>query len=244
MSEATDRLIAEQTQAVARLEEKLGVPKGLFNKLKDEDDWSFIIKTQALLETALAHLIKSALGRDELDDFIEKLNLQGRSGKITVVKALGLLTDNHRKYLEQLAVLRNNVAHKIQYVTFTLSEHLMGMNEKAFKDFVLTSLVLPSDVKLELSKELQEMARENPRLLLWMGALDCLTSVYLHNQQAEEQRMLAALYEGFYVRNKLKDQGLAGLFQHRLADLAARPKIQGLLDPAPGEPAPSQGPAK
>ncbi len=38
MSDATDKLLAEQAQAVARLEEKLGVPKGLFNKLKDEDD--------------------------------------------------------------------------------------------------------------------------------------------------------------------------------------------------------------
>lgn len=172
MTDATDKLLAEQTHAVARLEENLGVPKGLFNKLKDEDDWSFIIKTQALLETALSHLIKATLGRDELEDFIEKLNLQGRTGKLAVVKALGLLTDSHRKYLGQLAELRNNLAHKIQYVTFTLSEHLKGMNEKAFKDFVLTALVLPSDVKLELSNELQDMARENPRLLLWMGALD------------------------------------------------------------------------
>ncbi|GAB1413872.1 MAG: hypothetical protein LC110_05320 [Burkholderiales bacterium] len=241
MSDATDKLLAEQTQAVARLEEKLGVPKGLFNKLKDEDDWSFIIKMQALLETALTYLIKSTLGRDELEDFIEKLNLQGRTGKLAVVKALSLLTNNHLKYLGQLAELRNKVAHKIQYVTFTLSEHLKGMNEKAFKDFVLTALVLPTDVKFELSKELQEMARENPRLLLWMGALDCLTSVYLHNQRAEEQKMLAAIYEGFYVRSKLKDQGLGGLFQNRLSDLCSG---KGLLSNVPDEAAPAQGPEK
>ncbi len=143
--------------------------------------------------------------------------------------------------MEQLAGLRNNVAHKIQYVTFTLSEHLKGMDEKDFKKFVLTALVLSTDVKIELSKELQEMARENPCLLLWMGALDCLTSVYLHDQQALEQRMLAAIYQGFYERNKLKDQGLAGLFQNRLSDLLPG---KGLLNYVPDEAAPAQDPTK
>lgn len=235
---------ALQLQAVAELEKRLGVPQGLFERLKEEDDWSFIIKTQALLETALTHLVTVTLGREELETFVERLNLRGGAGKLSLVKALGLLTDNHRKYLEQLAELRNKVAHKIQYVAFTLNEHLSGLNDSDLKKFVLTAVVLPGDSALTITDEFRGKILAKPRNLLWVGALDCLVAVYFHGQEAEERRLLDNFYKNFYENNSLFGQGLAGLFQNRLADLVRPGHQGGLLSGVPVEAAPTQAPSK
>jgi hypothetical protein len=209
-----------------------------------EDDWSFIIKTQALLETALAYLIKTALGREELETFIEKLNLNGRTGKISLVKALGLLTDDQRRYLEQLAGLRNNVAHKIQYVTFTLAEHLKCLSDNDFKKFVLTALIMPDDTPFTVTAELREKMLPHSRTLLWAGALNCLMAVYFHDQKAEEERLRTEFYKNFYESKSSLEQGLAGLFPMRLSDLAYPNKLRGLLDPAAAEGHPFEGTTK
>ena len=55
-----DRRFAGQDESLQELELDLGLPKGFCFKLLEEDDWSFVIKLHALLESAVSELITRA----------------------------------------------------------------------------------------------------------------------------------------------------------------------------------------
>jgi len=74
MSEAEDTVEG----SVRLIESAVGVPQGFLESLKNEDDWSFVIKIHALLEAAVSHLLCKTLGRDELADVLSFTELSGR----------------------------------------------------------------------------------------------------------------------------------------------------------------------
>ena len=47
----------ESDPAIHELERHVGVREGLFQRLLEEDDWSFVIKLHALLEAVCTHLL-------------------------------------------------------------------------------------------------------------------------------------------------------------------------------------------
>ena len=49
-----------QDESIQELEQALGLPKGFCFKLIEEDDWSFVLKLQALLESAISDLLSVA----------------------------------------------------------------------------------------------------------------------------------------------------------------------------------------
>lgn len=221
-----------QETDINELERKLGIPVGLFQKLKDEDDWSFIIKVQALLELALAYLIQSELGRPELTKFLERLHLDGSSGKLTLIKALGLMDKSHYAYLKLLADLRNKVAHNIKYVGFNLSEYMGQKTDNQLREFVITAACLPPDTELKLTKKDRIGLLVNPRTYLWYGAMDCLVVVYLKDQLAEQARQRTALVNSLFAAENLGFTRRGGLHQLALANALRNYQPPGLLGPA------------
>ena len=219
-------------QEITELELVLGIPEGLFYRLRDEDDWSFIIKVQALLELALAYLIQSELGRPELAKFLEQLSLNGKSSKLTIIKALGLLDQSHYSYLKLLADLRNKVAHNIKYVGFNLSEYLKDKSDPQLREFVMTAACLPSDTELKLTKKDRMVLLAKPRTYLWYGAMDCLVVVYLKDQLAEQARQRTALVNSLFAAENLGFTRRGGLHQLALANALRNYQAPGLLGPA------------
>jgi len=53
---------------LATIEEDLGLPTGFCVRLQNEDDWSFVVKLHALLESAASDFLAKAFGRQELAD--------------------------------------------------------------------------------------------------------------------------------------------------------------------------------
>ena len=80
------------------------------------DDWSFIIKTQALVEAALTHLLVHTLNRPELAASLGKLNYKT---KMQFVEALDRsLEARDIRFLYAINELRNTVVHDVRNVTF------------------------------------------------------------------------------------------------------------------------------
>lgn len=77
---------------LAALEEAFGLPKGFIDSLINEDDWSLIIKSHALLESACADMLCHYFGKYELGDIFAHLDLSNKkSGKTAFISALKLL---------------------------------------------------------------------------------------------------------------------------------------------------------
>jgi hypothetical protein len=62
-------------EAAGEIEKELGLPNNFLWNLRNEDDWSAIIKLHALLETAVTHLLVRFFGRDELEDVFATMEL-------------------------------------------------------------------------------------------------------------------------------------------------------------------------
>lgn len=119
--EKAERVTAEMLKIVRQVEKRLGLPRAFLLHLSLEDEWTCVIKTLAILESAIEEVIidkcfvepglygvgdPNALAR-----VVGGMNLSGRVSKLALVRAYGLLTRSHLEFVETLAEVRNRYAH-------------------------------------------------------------------------------------------------------------------------------------
>jgi len=108
-----------------------GLPPDFFEKLEEDDDWSFIIKIHAIFEALLSDLIRWELSRDELADFISRLDISGKPiGKLELAKILNLIEKDESAYIRALSKLRNELVHNIRNVDLTLPNYVSSLTKE------------------------------------------------------------------------------------------------------------------
>ncbi|MDD5385455.1 MAG: hypothetical protein PHG89_11330 [Gallionella sp.] len=163
---------------VPLLERKLDVQPGFFESLdgEGESDWSFIIKVHALVEAAVSHLLTENLEREELGDLFSRLDMSNKvTGKAAFIKALGLLEEPERRFISSLSELRNRLVHDVRNVNFDLANHVKEMDAKE-QDLFLKNFNLLST---EVTNDVRNLFRFDPRQALWYAAMAFLGIVYL-----------------------------------------------------------------
>lgn len=126
-----------RTPLELRLEKRLGLPEGFIAHLENEDDWSFVIKSHALLEAAVSHLLAHTLGRPELIDVFSRLDMAAQKwGKLAFAKALDVIDDADRRFIRELGEIRNAFAHQISNAGATLSGYFEGLNADRRKSVI------------------------------------------------------------------------------------------------------------
>lgn len=165
------------------LEEKLMF---LLNLL-EEDDWTFVIKAHALIETAVTEMLVQQLGEVELTRIIELLPLSdNRTGKIAVAKQLKLLDDRQRRFIRFFSELRNSLVHRLDNLAFTFENYVSTL-ETNQKRSLKENVAWFADDEL-MRKEWETIAEDNPRVGIYM-ALHCLIAhCVLISQQAGAMR--------------------------------------------------------
>lgn len=166
---------------VPLLEAKLGVKQGFFDSLDDENenDWSFVIKLHALVEAAVSHLLTEQLCRPELSDLFARLDISNKTtGKAAFVESLALLGKAERRFLSSLSELRNKLVHDVRNVNFDFLKYVEDMN-KDQKDTFLKSFNLLST---EITDDVRNLFRHDPRQALWYSGMAFLGIVYLKSK--------------------------------------------------------------
>lgn len=185
--------------SVRMLEAAVGLPSGFLERLKEEDDWSFIIKTHALIEAAVSHLLCSALDKPVLAEAFSHLELSDkRRGKIAFAAALDLLEKRDRRFISSLSELRNTLVHDVRNVNFSLSHHVSAMDSKAFSAFVkgFDSFSAGGLVAFhggEVSPD--EVFRREPKTAIWWSAMVTVAIIY----QVKEIERLRAQHDAIVV---------------------------------------------
>ena len=176
--------------ALTTLSEDLELPAGfLTNLLLEESDWSFIVKAQAILETAVTSLLVAHLGKPELEDVIAE-HLQ-MSQRIKMLSALNLCSPEQREMMRRLGNLRNRLAHTAQGTLFSLPEYLKDKAARAnfWKAFGI-NWAGTSEAKIKaIDDGLPEFAGLAPRLAIWGDVV----SVVIETAKATERRRLDAM---------------------------------------------------
>ncbi|HSG21963.1 MAG TPA: hypothetical protein VLA64_03300, partial [Azonexus sp.] len=108
-------------KGIIELEAKIGVRPGFFAALREEDDWSFVIKLHALFEAACTHLLLFHFKEPELSEVFSRLELSNKTtGKIAFLSKLGLIGKENRRLLSTLSELRNSLVHDVRNAEFSL----------------------------------------------------------------------------------------------------------------------------
>lgn len=157
--------------------------------LKEESDWSFVIKLHALFEAAIAHVINHKLNRPELQEFVERLNMHGSTSKIALGAALKVLQPQDARFVGVLSAIRNDCVHHVRNVAFRFDEYVGGL-EQGRRDSLLAAFVglIRDEVPLNDAKMIprDEFVRRKPRFAFWVAATVFLARLYAQKELAEK----------------------------------------------------------
>lgn len=180
-------------EELAEFEKKIGLPKGFYNALLAEDDWSFVIKLNALFEAAATHALVARLDTPELLDTLARLDFARQDcGKIKLLKKLGIISPEQAKCLQRLAELRNDLAHGIENVTFNFKEYFSKADSSQRKNIVrdfghglYDPLPLTDTVKVSKA----EFVELDTKQALWLTALEILACMHLEYERTELRKL-------------------------------------------------------
>lgn len=173
---------------VTAFETRLGLPGGFYDSLLKSDDWSFVVKLNALFEAACTEALVVRLGCPEIADNLARLDFaDNRKGKVRLCFELNIITDEQRLALNDLAELRNDLVHKVENVNFSLTQYAEKLSKGKQETLVkrwgrnLNDTLSFGDVTVTKSA----FVLENLKLVLWMSCADILACLHLEFEKAE-----------------------------------------------------------
>jgi len=144
-------------------------------ELLDGDDWSLVIKAQALVETCVTQALLTRLGDERIRKTVEVMPLAGGEvNKLQFAKDLQVLGARQRRFAKRLAALRNRLAHRIDCVNFSFSEYIESLGANERRDWQTSIIWFSPDVASH--QQWLQMALKQPRFAVNMGVF-MLTAV-------------------------------------------------------------------
>jgi hypothetical protein len=120
--------------------EGVGLHKGLIREiLKTDSDWAFILKIDALLESAAKQILRTGLRikllnrviqNEALDGFVDALPMNGRTGLLKLLDA-ACLPPEELGFVETIRKVRNIYAHDIRFADVSLIQLVKQRNDKS-----------------------------------------------------------------------------------------------------------------
>jgi len=187
-------------KATREIEKAVGVKPGFFIALlKEEGDWSFVIKLHALIEAAVTHLLVVKSGAEKLETVYAQLELSdNRKGKLAFVRELGLLDSMYRRLIVTLSEIRNRFVHDIKNVNITLEEYVRQLDTQQRQNFI-EAVSLDFDVPIEINGKnipIGDFISENPKTGIWMAAMRLLGIIYFKKKDLKKRQIFLKKAEG------------------------------------------------
>jgi hypothetical protein len=180
--------------SLTTIRERIQSHLAFVTELPEGDDWTFVIKTQALLEACVTEAVLVRLGDDRIKRTVETMSLIGEGAtKLQFAKDLGLLEAPQRRFIKKLASLRNRLAHRVEYVNFKFPDHIASLDRDARKDWQ-DSVVWFGELPTS-REQWRELALEQPRSAVLMSAFLVAAVLAVEDNQAKLMRAIDAASE-------------------------------------------------
>jgi hypothetical protein len=178
----------EFDNTIKKLEEELSLPAGFFDGLKNEDDWSFVIKCHALIETACSFLLTTYFRNPNFKDLFARIEMSDiKKGKIVFLKKADLMIPEEINFITGLSELRNKLAHDIQGIAFKFTDYLVKLDKNQKKSFAkrfgYAYLKSDSEGKLVLSDP--KPIIENPKVAIYKGVKVIMAIIMLQVESCQ-----------------------------------------------------------
>lgn len=152
------------------LADDIGLPPEFFTSLKEDSDWTFIIKIHALLETGLNNMLVAHFKTPALQKVFSRLDTSNsQQGKIAFIKAADLLNENARQFIKELSEIRNLLLHHVKNFGFSITDHAARMDGRQRTNWLnALSFGLPERLTIDGAEwSAGEVAHANPRYAMW-----------------------------------------------------------------------------
>lgn len=171
---------------------RLGLPAGFYSNLMREDDWSFVIKLNALVEAACSDALAARLHAPELAACLATLDLgHSKHGKVVLLRTLGAINKEQAATLQLLYELRNRLAHNVSELGFSFQRYVEAMDKQQLASFVLRA---GHGIKAGPQGEpVSTFVPANPKLSVWLTVAEVLACLHLEHDAAEVRLFKMAL---------------------------------------------------
>jgi hypothetical protein len=186
-------------KAISLLEIDLKINEGFLANLKNEDDWSFVIKSHAFLEAALSHLLSQALSEPALHDVFSNIETSNtKSGKLAFIKQLNLLDDNARRFIRSFSELRNSLVHDIGQVGFSFDQHIQTFDKQKKDNFVKSFGYFANGENFELDEQIfntRDFMLMHQKLGAWYSVLVLCAVIYITKDDVKALKIIKPIME-------------------------------------------------
>lgn len=192
-------LKSDAFEAAKSIAADLGLPEKFVHQLNEgDDDWSFVIKSNALMESVLTLLLTDVFGKPQVRDTLAEIEI---SQKIRMCSDLSLFEKEDRAFMRELSKLRNVLVHNVDQIGFSFTEHLK--NKDVANNFVTNfGIVWKDPVTIgSHTASRRDMTLENPKLTVWMRLIDVLGEVYLYRKRIELEQYRSSETEKLLERH-------------------------------------------
>jgi hypothetical protein len=150
------------------------------------DDWSFLIKVHALMETAVSQLVATMTVDQRMKPVLEQLSRQRLDQKMNYIKAVQILGEKEIQFIRLVGKMRNHVVHDIRNLDFTFTHYL----SENVNDQRQLAQLMPS---LTGARRPATQTDAHPRLSVMVGTMFVLLSAYGSSIRADFTRQQAML---------------------------------------------------
>jgi hypothetical protein len=154
-------------QIIGESEKRLGLPPSFCRGLAEENDWSLIVRSSALLEGAISAALKRKIGTGAVAEFVDARRFHEKR-KLAV--DLELLTKDQDCFVGEISEMRNHLVHDLQHIDFNFRKHL-EKSDKQVSQKIVANLLRIVPIKDRNVPWLRGRILETPRLFAWLGTL-------------------------------------------------------------------------
>lgn len=184
-------------ESTDELESSIGLPSGFLERLLEEDDWSFVVKAHAMIESSASKALTEITGIKDASNFFSKLELSNNTtGKLALISALGILPDFSKRFIKALSQIRNILVHDVSNTSFDFGKYVKSLDKQQRKTLAIaTCFVDFSVIDRELSEqEMVERLTQNAKRSIWEATMFVLAIFKLKSDTAKSKNALTELY--------------------------------------------------
>lgn len=172
------------------LDEELKSKTDFMFALAEDDDWSLVIKSHALIESLVTELLVAKTEEVQLKSIIERLPLSDEEiGKLRIAKDYNVLTKHERRFIKRFSALRNDLVHKFENVNFEFEKYVINL-DKGQKDAWRVAFTWFEQGK-SVEKSWSEATINNPKMAVWLAVLMFVSQIVLRIVDLKSQTKLS-----------------------------------------------------
>lgn len=197
-------------QAAQLISKELSLPEDFAISLLREDDWSFVLKSHALIEACVIHALDARFQEQSIREFLKDLSMAKR---VDLARQLGVISEDMLGPIRLLSRIRNDLAHDVEQVKFTFDAYLANVdNKNAFHGNFLRNTSGTFEIR---GKKVQRkiFLKENPKWSIIEFLIELLIEVYFQQKKALLNRTELGIGKTFlkYLHSSDPNLSSAGL---------------------------------